>query len=212
MPRLPASDRRETMIAATERVLLRKGLLAATTRDVTDELGVGAGLLNHYFTWPDLRATAFERLMTRDLDQSLPADGAGAASGVLKRFVASAFAKEADKIGRLWLEAYDLAAQDREFARRADASTAQWHSRLAALLARGHDDDEWHCSDAAGSSLRIIALIVGLAGMYYAQGSRLSRSDATLHLAHMIGLECVPRAPKSARDKLRGKKPLSKLS
>jgi AcrR family transcriptional regulator len=203
MARLPAGDRREAMIEAAVRVLLRKGLLAATTRDVTDELGVGAGLLNHYFTWPDLRATAFERLVMRDLDQLLPADETGTAARLLREFAATTFAKESDKIGRLWLEAYDLAAQDREFARRADACTEHWHSRLAALLARGSDAGDWRCADPTGSSLRIIAMIIGLSGMLYTPSSRLLRSAATRHLSHLIGLECVARAPKSARAKSR---------
>jgi AcrR family transcriptional regulator len=202
MVRLPASDRRASMIAATERVLLRKGLLAATTRDVTDELGVGAGLLNHYFTWPELRATAFEQLMMHDLDQSLPENAADPAVAILEAFTASAFAKRTDNIGRLWVEANDLAAQDLAFAKRADTCTDQWHARLAAVLARGTDAGEWYCADATGSALRVMAMIIGLAGMVYAPGRRLSRSDATLHLSHIIDFECgksIPRLPRAKR-------------
>jgi AcrR family transcriptional regulator len=205
MARLPAGDRRETMIAAAERVLLRKGLLAATTRDVTDELGVGAGLLNHYFTWPDLRAIAFERLMMRDLDHSLPEGEAVNAATILLKFAATTFAKQSDRIGWLWVESYDLAAQDHTFARHAGRCTEQWHFRLAALFARGHANGEWQCSDPAGASLRIIAMIMGLAGMCYVPASRLSRSDATRHLSHAISLECAKRTrtPKSRRAKQR---------
>ncbi len=60
--------------AAAVDVLLAVGLRAATTRMVTDQAGVGRGLLNHYFRWPDLRAAAWESIFAAVTTNQFPAD------------------------------------------------------------------------------------------------------------------------------------------
>ena len=46
-------------------VLLEVGLKAATTRAVTTRAGVGRGLLNHYYRWPELRAKAWAEIFAQ---------------------------------------------------------------------------------------------------------------------------------------------------
>jgi len=50
----------ERILQATIDVLLTNGLQAATTRQVTEQAGVGRGLLNHYYNWQELRVLAWE--------------------------------------------------------------------------------------------------------------------------------------------------------
>lgn len=190
-------ERRKAFVEAAGRVLLRKGMLAATTRDVTEETGVGVGLLNHYFTWHALRAEAFESLAHQDIERWLGVNTPGSAQEKLTAFVAAAFGKEADPMLRLWVEAYDLAATDAELAKRIRTCGDAWHAKLTALLAEGTRAGAWKCRDPAASSLRIIAMFDGLSSLMLAPGSRVSRQDASGHLRHLIELEC----PASARRK-----------
>ena len=64
---MPAVDeksppRRKQLVEATIALVLEAGLRATKTRDVTERAGVGTGLLNHYFRWPELRALAWRKL------------------------------------------------------------------------------------------------------------------------------------------------------
>ena len=58
----PATDRQSRLVEATIELLLEGGLRAVTTRAVTQRAGVGTGLLNHYFRWPELRALAWAQI------------------------------------------------------------------------------------------------------------------------------------------------------
>jgi len=180
--RMPASQRREAIIAASQRVLLAKGLMAATTRDVTEELGVGVGLLSHYFSWTDLRSLAFARIAQADLDSAIRQRCDVEAWQVLRDVIATAFAESADPVWRLWIEATELAAADPSMSRVVAACTDQWWQALAGLFERGCVAGAWSCGDPQGASWRIIALLHGLAGLTLAGDPRLTRAEATRHL------------------------------
>ncbi|WP_069054583.1 TetR family transcriptional regulator C-terminal domain-containing protein [Bosea sp. RAC05] len=179
---MPASQRREAIIAASQKVLLAKGLMAATTRDVTEELGVGVGLLSHYFSWTDLRSLAFARIAQADLDSAIRQRCDVEASQVLRDVIATAFAESADPVWRLWIEATELAAADPSMSRVVAACTDQWWQALAGLFERGCVESAWSCGDPQGASWRIIALLQGLAGLTLAGDPRLTRAEATRHL------------------------------
>lgn len=199
MTRMPAPQRRETIIAATQRVVLAKGLVAATTRDVTDDLGVGVGLLSHYFGWNELRSLAFERIARADLESSIRTRSEEQPSVVLADLIAGAFDPASDPIWRVWIEATELAASDPALSTAVGLCADLWWEGVAELFARGHVQGAWSCCDSHGASWRIIALLHGLAGLTLAPGARLSRADATHHLATAIGHECQPPARRSKR-------------
>lgn len=193
MTRMPASQRRETIILAAQKVVLAKGLVAATTRDVTEELAVGVGLLSHYFSWSELRALAFERIARADLEGSIRDRCEERASTVLRHVIASAFEPSSDPIWRLWIEATELASSDPSLSKAVGLCTDQWWDGLAELFARGHAQGAWSCRDPKGASWRIIALLHGLAGLSFTPGARLTRADATNHLKTAIRHECQAR-------------------
>jgi len=190
MTRMLAPQRREAIIAAAQKVLLAKGLVAATTRDVTEELGVGVGLLSHYFSWTELRALAFERIVRSDLDRSICSRREERAATVLRDVIESAFDPSSDPLWRLLLEATELASSDPSLSQIVATFTDRWWEELAGLLSRGHAERAWSCSDPTGASCRIIALLHGLSGLALVPGARLSREEATHHLKTAIGHEC----------------------
>jgi TetR/AcrR family transcriptional regulator, transcriptional repressor of bet genes len=190
MARMTGPQRREDIIVATVHVLLEKGLSSATTRDVTEKLGVGAGLLSHYFSWAALRALAFERIGRGDLERSLIDRESEPAEVVMADLIEGAFRPDADPVWRVWIEALDLATTDRELAEKVGLLTDQWRAALAGLLDRGRQQKHWTCDDPDGASWRILALIDGLVGMTLTREARLSRSEATRHLQVAVTREC----------------------
>lgn len=190
MTRKAGPERREDIIGATVKVLLVKGLGAATTRDVTAELGVGVGLLSHYFTWTELRAVAFERIVRADLDRTLIARSSEPASLVAAELINGAFDLETDKTWRVWIEASDLASGDAELAQSVARCTELWRGSLHNLLLRGHQQRQWDCVDPDGASWRLLALFDGLIGLVITPFSQLAREAATAHLKTAFAHEC----------------------
>jgi AcrR family transcriptional regulator len=197
MARMPASERRELIIAAAARVLMAKGLLAATTRDVTGELGVAAGLLTHYFTWTELRSVAFERIVRADLQNSLGRHHDEPASTVMTNLIADAFAETADPIWRLWLEATEIAPSDAWLTAALGTATELWRVALADLIKRGCSERAWSCDDPGDASWRLLAVMYGLAGLSLAPDAKLPRADATRHFGIAVGHECRTRNRRS---------------
>jgi AcrR family transcriptional regulator len=197
--RLTGAQRRDEIFAAAIAVLLEKGLIAATTRDVTAKVGVGAGLLNHYFSWFELRAAAFEAIAKDDITASFLSEGDEPAAATLERVLGSAFDATADAIWRLWIEAILLAATDPAIAASASRSTALMRQELAGLLTRGNDDGSWTCADPEGSAWRIMAAHDGLIAYVLSSNADLTRSSAQHHLRTIASHECPPPKGKPAK-------------
>lgn len=190
MIRKTGTERREQIVEATIGVLLAKGLAAATTRDVTGTLGVGAGLLSHYFTWAELRALAFERIVRADLQRTIDVRAEEPSAQVLKNLIGGAFLEASDPVWQVWIEASDLATVDRMLADAVARCIDLWRDGLIALLERGNATGTWLCADPEGASWRLLALFDGLVGLVMAPHGRLSRGAATAHLAVAVGYEC----------------------
>ena len=190
-------ERREDIISATADILLAKGLAAATTRDVTGRLGVGAGLLSHYFTWAELRALAFERIVRTDLQLSLDAQSTESAQRVRDDLISGAFGENADPVWRVWIEASDLASSDAILAESVARCTDLWRQGLARLLERGSNEGDWLCDDPDGASWRLLALFDGLVGFVMIPNSKLTRGSATKHLAVAMAHELSTPGPVS---------------
>jgi AcrR family transcriptional regulator len=190
MVRKAAQQRREEIIAAAVRVMLEKGLAAATTRDVTRDIDVGVGLLSHYFSWNELRAVAFERIVSEDLKRTLSSRVDENADVVITDLVSGCFHSGLDPVWRVWIEAMDLSLAEPMLAEQVRASTLQWRAELEKLLARGTEQGCFSCVDPSGSSWRLMAILNGLVGMTLLPHADLSRDAATEHLGIAVSQEC----------------------
>lgn len=66
--RKSSEQRREQIIGATQRIVVRKGFASLTLRDVATEVGIAHGLIRHYFASRDeLVAAAFDHAVTAEL-------------------------------------------------------------------------------------------------------------------------------------------------
>lgn len=182
-------DRRTQILHATVDLLLENGLAATKTRAVTERSGVGTGLLNHYFRWNDLRAAAwkliFDEVAKDTFAPGLPPDQ------VMDRYFAEAFAPEAERFWRLWLEATELAKQDEAIARVLGEAQTRMDSALCDVLNAGQAAGLWTLADRDATATRLGAIHDGLAGLLLSGSPRLTRAAAEVHLRHLFALECA---------------------
>jgi len=176
---------------AAAEILREVGLMAATTRAVTDRAGVGRGLLNHYFRWPELRAAAWEAIFA-DV-QALQFPAGLAPDAALEQYLGSAFHPEARTYWRLWVEATELAGSDPAIARALHGVQAAMLNAMRESLAVGAAQGLWQVPDPMGATIRISALYDGLAGMLLGGVAGLTPDAAEAHLRHAVRLELVRR-------------------
>ncbi len=185
---------RNAILSATAQLFVERGLTATRTRDVTACAGVSTGLLNHYFSWAQLRAEALDLALKHGLDQILPAANLQSDDprGDLERLADSAFDDAADPLWRLWIEATEAAPADQAVAQALADSTGVLVTRIAGRLRRGIELGCWTCADPDGAAFRLMALHDGLAGLILSGLPELTRSAASKHMAVALALECPP--------------------
>jgi AcrR family transcriptional regulator len=194
-PGVPAADAggaRAAILQAAAHLLRERGLTATRPRDVTALAGVSTGLLNHYFTWNVLRATALAQVLTEGLEALLPAAAVldPDPRTILDTLVEAVFAEEADPLWRLWVEAVEAAPTDPAMADALSRASAAYVDRIAACLERGVKLQLWRCPDPAATAFRLSALHDGLVGMLLTGLPRLTRAGAITHMRTAFLLEC----------------------
>ncbi|WP_210321231.1 TetR family transcriptional regulator C-terminal domain-containing protein [Aquibium microcysteis] len=170
-------SKRDRIVSATVDLLLDDGLLSAQTRAVTERAGVGTGLLNHYFRWPDLRAAAWTRIFD-GVAADMRRDGEGPTEA-LERFFAESFAEAARPLWRLWIEAEGLAVQDPPMALAVASARTGLRNRLTAILGEGVEQGEWMLTSPRATALRLEAMRDGLAGLLLADDPELDAAAAS---------------------------------
>jgi AcrR family transcriptional regulator len=183
-------DRREELVAAAAALIAERGLAAVRTRDVTARAGVGVGLLNHYFTWSELRAAALDRVLDAGRDRLL---GLGAETYPARRdaLLRAAFDEGNDPLWQVWVEAGEAARADPALAAVLERAMAAFVADVAALIAEGVAAGDWTCPDPGGAAIRLLALHDGLLGHLMSGVPALTREEAAAHLAHAFALECT---------------------
>jgi AcrR family transcriptional regulator len=182
--------RREEIIETAGELLKEMGLASLTTRHVTARIGVGAGLLNHYFTWSDLRAAALERVLSADLETVLPGGVSHDPVDAIQKFISLAVPAEEGTAERLWVEAADASAKDPAIAVALQRCVGVLHKKLAHVFSEGVRLGLWACPDPEGAALRLIALHDGLISLLYGVPHLLSRSAAIGHMQRLVAYEC----------------------
>jgi AcrR family transcriptional regulator len=178
--------RREDIVTMTAQALLEQGMARTTTRDVARRLGIGAGLINHYFAFSDLRAAAFVHAVTTTMTPTDRADP----TAVMDEFFAAAFAPALDGLWRLWVEATDLSGTDDPMRQALAQCTALALDGLTATIATGTAQGAWRIADAESTAIRLLALHEGLVGFVLSGLPAMPRDVATAHLQGVFDLHC----------------------
>lgn len=181
------ATKRERIIEATVALLIEQGLLTVQTRAVTERAGVGTGLLNHYFRWPELRATAWAVIFTDVADEMWR--GGETPPEAMRRFFTESFAAEARPFWRLWIEAEGLVLQDPAMAEAVTSARARLRDVLTEILTKGVSRGDWALDAPRATALRLEAMRDGLAGLLLGADADLSESKAEAHLRDLFRRE-----------------------
>lgn len=173
-------ERREAIIDATARVMVRQGIAATTVRDVAAEMGTSSGLIHHYFASMDqLLADAFERVASADFARTVAAGSEGrSATERLARFIASYNGVGEDWAMQLWLDAWAEAARRPALQRTSRRLNVEWQKLVAELLRAGVDEGTMQCDDPDALAWRLVSLLDGLALQTVAHADLITREQA----------------------------------
>jgi len=162
--RLSPARRRSAIVDAAVDVMLRRGM-AATVRDVAEQMGSSSGLIHHYFaSMDDLLAAAFEQAASRDLDTTREAmAGCDGAVSQLRTFFATYARAEQDWAFQLWLDAWAEAARRPAVRATSERLNVAWQQLLADTVRAGVADGVLSCADPDATAWRMLSLLDGLA-------------------------------------------------
>ena len=198
--RMSPAERRETIIEAALRVMLRRGLAGTTVRDVAEEMGSSSGLVHHYFASMDeLLAAAFERAARSGLDATGEAMAAyDDPVDRLRTFFTSYIRAEQDWAFQLWLDAWAEASRRPAVRDTSQRLNVAWQQLLAEVVLEGVGHGVFVCDDPDGAAWRILSLLDGLALQTVAHRVDLDRAAvltwSVAHAEHELGL--APRHPR----------------
>jgi AcrR family transcriptional regulator len=173
-------QRREAIIDATSRVMVRQGIAATTARDVAAEMGTSSGLIHHYFSSMDqLLADAFARVATADFERTVEACRHGRdAIERLAHFITAYNSADEEGAMQLWLDAWAEAARRPALQRSTRRLNEEWQALLAELLRAGVAEGLMVCGDPDAVAWRLVSLLDGLALQTVAHGDLISREQA----------------------------------
>lgn len=192
---MSGEDRRKQIVDKAIDVILQKGLAQAATRDVTRALGVGSGLLHHYFpSWAELRAEAVRLAATREIAAVKALVDGVPALEALERVADWVVDDEDMRHWRLWLNALDEAHRDDLLADVMTAAMLDWHRLIAGLLVKLGEERGATTSDADDAAWRLTALMDGLASAMLVRGSAMTARTARMLLKQQLRLECGQQA------------------
>lgn len=172
--------RREAIVDATARVMVRQGIAATTARDVGAEMGTSSGLIHHYFASMDqLLADAFERVASADFARTVAASRSGSdALARLARFITSYNGVDEQWAMQLWLDAWAEAARRPALQQTSRRLNEEWQALIAGLLRDGVSEGSWTCDDPDAVAWRLVSLLDGLALQTVAHADLISREQA----------------------------------
>ncbi len=164
MARLTPARRRSAIVDAAVDVMLRRGM-AATVRDVAEQMGTSSGLIHYYFaSMDDLLAAGFEQAASRDLRTTREAMArCGGAVSQLRTFFATYARAEQDWAFQLWLDAWAEAARRPAVRETSERLNVAWQRLLADTVRAGVADGVLSCDDPDAAAWRMLSLLDGLA-------------------------------------------------
>ena len=172
MARMSGADRRRQILEAATEAVLQRGLAQAATRDVTQAIGVGSGLLHHYFSsWAELRAEAVRLTVAQEVQELKALLATLPARAALERMADWMVEDDDMRHWRLWLNALDEAHRDPLLAEVMNAAMLEWHGLITDLLRRAGAEQGRRSLDAEAAGWRLAAVMDGLAGALLVTGS-----------------------------------------
>jgi AcrR family transcriptional regulator len=161
-----APARRDEIVRATIRCLVREGYSGLRMKHIARTAGVSQGILHYYFANKRAILLAALEMVLTDLDRRLaPVLRAGADPRAQLREVVARFLAMADERREFWLvfvEFWGEMMHDRELARVNATLYRRMRRTLGAIVARGVRAGRFRAVDPAEAGSVILALVDGL--------------------------------------------------
>jgi len=157
--------RREEILAASVDQVRQRGLAATRVIDVAHALGVSKALVHYHFDSKEkLLAETFAYAAERDLDSLAQAAASGGTALERLWVVLDLYAPTGDASGwLLWIDGWAAALRDDHLRTVVRDLDLRWKESIAALVRDGVQSGEFSCDDPGAATLRITALLDGLA-------------------------------------------------
>lgn len=190
MNRLSGEERRSQIVEGAYAIILEKGLSGTATRDVTRHLGVGSGLLHHYFkTWGDLRAEVVKTFIHQEIGALRKALSDCPTEDMIERFVDWMISDPNLRFWKLWLDAIEEARRDPDLAAIVQEGHVQWHSAIMDMIISCAEDGAEGSVNSQHAAWRISALVDGLIGIIAIGRTPLSKELVRVLLSEQIHME-----------------------
>ncbi|MGN6762441.1 MAG: TetR family transcriptional regulator [Leifsonia sp.] len=177
--RKPPADRRQEIIDAASAIALEEGLTGITARRVAGYIGVGSGLVTHYFSGIDeLVSAAFSQVVSTERDAiSEKVAELPTATERLRATIACYTTPSRDPLGLLWLDAWRQAA-DRPAIRAAVVEQMELDlADMKATIEAGAASGEFDLQDPSSVvAMRVLALLDGQVAASAVRGALVESS------------------------------------
>lgn len=160
-------ERRTQIMAATRRVMVKRGVMALRVADVAREAGVSPGIVHYYFaskddlireTFEDNFSASVER-RSSILEREVPVDEK--LSLLLDSYVPR------DEVTReswhVWMELWVGALQDERLRELNETAYGQWRHLIGGVIAEGIEGGVFASDDPESEVNQLIAMLDGLA-------------------------------------------------
>jgi AcrR family transcriptional regulator len=192
-------ERRTEILEVTCEVVIERGFAGTRISDVAKRLGVSSSLIHYHFDSKEqLLAEAFAHYARKDLAEMMgELESAPNAIARLDRAIQNSVPEGSDDLEwMLWIDGWGEALRNPMMKKISQELDEQSVEVLAQVISDGVESGEFVCIDPKGASMRLTALIDGLAIQFAAHNGMLDRNLLLGHVRHAAAAE-VAIAPSS---------------
>jgi AcrR family transcriptional regulator len=152
------------IVETTLELLKKRGLANVSTRDVAEAAGLSRSHLYYYFQdWNTLRKAVFESFVEMELEATRQLIKALPPVQAVRECLQDCLPTHEDTVWTLWLDAWDEAMRDAEFAKTYLTNMRAWENILSDAIDRGCKTGDFKCKDSARVARQLFALANGYA-------------------------------------------------
>ena len=198
MKRQTVEERRQEILETTCRVVIERGFAGTRVADVAHRLGVSTSLIHYHFDSKEsLLAEAFShyaRTALHELEEYV-SEGTSA-NARLTRALHDFVPEGSDDLEwMLWIDAWGEALRSPSMRRISQELDERGVRLIAGIVDQGNATGEFACPDPAGSAMRLMGLIDGLAIQFAAHDAVVTRDQLLTSVLHLAELEVRPTRP-----------------